>query len=74
MTQQLSINWPLFCIGNDLKYQEKIHEELKKIFKDSQKLPSIKELPQLKYLERVIKEWRKLYPCLSIEEKYRKKI
>ncbi|XP_025262350.1 cytochrome P450 4C1-like [Camponotus floridanus] len=61
--------------GNDLKYQEKIHKELKKIFKDSQKLPSVKELSQLKYLERVIKELRRLYPCISsIEEKCRKKM
>lgn len=65
MTQQLSINWSLFYIGNDLKYQGKIHKELKEIFKDSQKLPSVKELSQLKYLERVIKELRRLYPCIS---------
>lgn len=41
-------------------------EELKEVFKDSQRLTSIKELSQLKYLERVIKESRRLYPSVHM--------
>ncbi|XP_050446718.1 cytochrome P450 4C1-like isoform X1 [Cataglyphis hispanica] len=63
-TTAVSISWALFCIGNDPQCQEKIHEELKEIFKDSQRPASIKELSQLKYLERVIKESRRLYPSI----------
>ncbi|KAL6441533.1 hypothetical protein ACFW04_003590 [Cataglyphis niger] len=65
-TTAVSISWALFCIGNDPQCQEKIHEELKEIFKDSQRPASIKELSQLKYLERVIKESRRLYPSIPI--------
>ncbi|XP_025262445.1 cytochrome P450 4C1-like isoform X2 [Camponotus floridanus] len=65
-TTAISIYWTLFCIGNDLKCQEKIREELKEVFKDSQRPPSVKELSQLKYLERVIKESRRLYPSIPI--------
>ncbi|EFN69257.1 Cytochrome P450 4C1 [Camponotus floridanus] len=65
-TTAISISWALFCIGNDLKCQEKIREELKEVFKDSQRPPSVKELSQLKYLERVIKESRRLYPSIPI--------
>ncbi|XP_029666547.1 cytochrome P450 4C1-like [Formica exsecta] len=63
-TTAISVSWALFCIGNDFKCQEKIHEELKEIFKDSQRPASVKELSQLKYLERVIKESRRLYPSI----------
>ncbi|GAB1869652.1 Cytochrome P450 4C1 [Camponotus japonicus] len=65
-TTAISIGWTLFCIGNDLKCQEKIHEELKEVFKDSQRPASIKELSQLKYLERVIKESHRLYPSAPL--------
>ncbi|XP_025264322.1 cytochrome P450 4C1-like [Camponotus floridanus] len=65
-TTAISISWALFCIGNDLKCQEKIHEELKEVFKDSQRPASIEELSQLKYLGRVIKESRRLYPSVPL--------
>ncbi|XP_020294945.1 cytochrome P450 4C1-like isoform X3 [Pseudomyrmex gracilis] len=50
--------------GNYLKYQEKIHEELEEVFKDSQKPATVQEISQLKYLDRVIKESRRLYPTI----------
>lgn len=65
-TTATSVSWALFCIGNDPKCQEKIHEELKEVFKDSQSPSSLKELSQLKYLERVIKESRRLYPSVPV--------
>ncbi|XP_020294943.1 cytochrome P450 4C1-like isoform X2 [Pseudomyrmex gracilis] len=63
-TTKTSICWALFCIGNYLKYQEKIHEELEEVFKDSQKPATVQEISQLKYLDRVIKESRRLYPTI----------
>ncbi|XP_072746966.1 cytochrome P450 4C1-like [Anoplolepis gracilipes] len=65
-TTTASVSWALFCIGNDLKCQEKVHEELKEVFKDSQIPASLKEISQLKYLERVIKESRRLYPSIPL--------
>lgn len=43
-----------------------VHEELKEVFKDSQKPPSVTELSQLTYLERIIKESRRLYPSIPM--------
>ncbi|XP_020293219.1 cytochrome P450 4C1-like [Pseudomyrmex gracilis] len=63
-TTRISICWALFCIGNYLNYQEKIHEELEEVFKDSQKPATVQEISQLKYLDRVIKESRRLYPAI----------
>lgn len=52
----------LFLLGNNLKHQEKVHEGLKEVFKYSETPATVKELSQLKYLERVIKEALKLFP------------
>ncbi|XP_020293283.1 cytochrome P450 4C1-like [Pseudomyrmex gracilis] len=63
-TTKTSVSWALFCIGNYLKHQEKIHEELEEVFQDSQKPATVQEISQLKYLDRVIKESRRLYPTV----------
>ncbi|XP_072759237.1 cytochrome P450 4C1-like [Anoplolepis gracilipes] len=65
-TTAVAITWTLFLLGNNLEHQEKIHKELEEVFKDSEKPASIKELSQLKYLERVIKETLRLYPSVPL--------
>ncbi|XP_025262526.1 cytochrome P450 4C1-like [Camponotus floridanus] len=63
-TTAVAITWTLFLLGNNLEHQEKVHEELDEIFKDSETPATIKELSQLKYLDRVIKETLRIYPSV----------
>jgi len=49
-------------LGNNLEHQEKVHEELDEVFKDSETPATVKELSQLKYLDRMIKETLRLCP------------
>lgn len=65
-TTAVAITWTLFLLGNNPEHQEKVHEELEEVFKDSETPASIKELSQLKYLDRVIKETLRLYPSVPI--------
>jgi len=53
-------------LGNNLEHQKKVHEELKEVFKDSETPANVKELSQLKYLDRVIKEALRLFPSVPI--------
>ncbi|KAM0734615.1 Cytochrome P450 4C1 [Formica fusca] len=62
----VAITWTLFLLGNNLEHQEKVHEELEEVFKDSKTPASVKELLQLKYLERVIKETLRIFPSVPI--------
>ncbi|XP_015112787.1 cytochrome P450 4C1 [Diachasma alloeum] len=59
------MGWVLFCIGNDEKVQKSIHQELDEIFGDSNEPVTTKQIPQLKYLDRVIKEVLRLFPSVS---------
>ncbi|XP_029172702.1 cytochrome P450 4C1-like [Nylanderia fulva] len=65
-TTAVAITWTLFLLGNNLEHQEKVHEELEEVFKDSETPASVKELSQLKYLDRVIKETLRLYPSVPM--------
>ncbi|RLU19899.1 hypothetical protein DMN91_008458, partial [Ooceraea biroi] len=65
-TTAVAITWTLFLLGNNLDHQERVHEELDQVFKDSKATASIKELSQLKYLDRVIKESLRLYPSVPL--------
>jgi len=53
-------------LGNNLEHQEKVHEELDEIFKDSKTPATVKELSQLKYLDRIIKETLRIYPSVPV--------
>ncbi|XP_029660852.1 cytochrome P450 4C1-like isoform X1 [Formica exsecta] len=63
-TTAIAITWTLFLLGNNLEDQEKVHEELEKVFKDSKIPASVKELSQLMYLDRIIKETLRLFPSV----------
>ncbi|KAL6446204.1 hypothetical protein ACFW04_001079 [Cataglyphis niger] len=65
-TTAVAITWTLFLLGNNLEHQEKLHEELEEVFKDSKTPASVKELSQLKYLDRVIKETLRIFPSVPI--------
>lgn len=65
-TTAVAITYTLFLLGNNLEHQEKVHEELKEVFADSETPASIKELSQLKYLDRVIKETLRIFPSVPL--------
>ncbi|XP_077266484.1 cytochrome P450 4C1-like isoform X2 [Temnothorax americanus] len=65
-TTAVAMTWTLFLLGDNLEHQEKVHEELDEIFGDSDTPASVKELSQLKYLERVIKETLRLFPSVPL--------
>jgi cytochrome P450 len=44
--------------------QEKVYEEITRIFEDSDQQPTKEDLEQMKYLDRFIKESLRLYPSV----------
>lgn len=65
-TTTSGIDWALFCVGNNPDVQEKIAEEMELIFGDSDRPATIKDLNEMKYLERVLKETMRMYPPVPI--------
>lgn len=63
-TLATAVSWALFCLGNDSKIQEKVHQELNEVYGNSNNPPTTKEIAELKYLERVVKETLRLYPSV----------
>lgn len=63
-TTAAAASWSLFCIGNSPEYQEKIHKELDEVFGDSTEPATIKQLAELKTLERAIKEGLRIFPSV----------
>ncbi|XP_011307498.1 cytochrome P450 4C1 [Fopius arisanus] len=60
------ISWALFCLGNDEKVQNSIHQELHEVFGNSSEPVTTKQIPQLKYLDRVIKEVLRMFPSVAV--------
>ncbi|KAJ9574332.1 hypothetical protein L9F63_026022 [Diploptera punctata] len=65
-TTSVAICWTLYHISNHPDCQEKIYEELQSILGDSDRSPTIMELNEMKYLERVIKESLRVHPSVPL--------
>ncbi|XP_069699708.1 cytochrome P450 4C1-like [Periplaneta americana] len=65
-TTSAGMSWALFLLGLHPDVQEKAYQEQKNIFQGSERSVTMKELNEMKYLERVIKESLRLYPSVPI--------
>ncbi|XP_066589479.1 cytochrome P450 4C1-like [Prorops nasuta] len=65
-TTASAISWTLFCLGNELEVQKKLHDELKAVFGDDKRSATVSDLTELKYLDRVLKEVMRLYPPVPV--------
>ncbi|KAJ9577301.1 hypothetical protein L9F63_006140, partial [Diploptera punctata] len=63
-TTSAGMGWAIYLLGLHPDIQDKVHEELDNIFQGSDRAPSMKDLNEMKYLERVIKEALRLYPSV----------
>ena len=63
-TTAAAINWSIFNLGNHPEIQDKVHQELDEVFGDSKEPATIKQIAELKYLDRVIKESLRLNPSV----------
>ncbi|KAL8604238.1 hypothetical protein ACOMHN_014806 [Nucella lapillus] len=63
-TTAASMNWCTYLIGSDDKVQDRVHQELDRVFGDSDRMPTMNDLKELKYLECCIKEALRLYPSV----------
>ncbi|XP_067004727.2 cytochrome P450 4C1 [Anabrus simplex] len=63
-TTSAGICYALLLLGHHPDVQEKVFQELNEIFQGSDRHPTMKDLQEMKYLERVIKETLRLYPSV----------
>ncbi|EEB17117.1 cytochrome P-450, putative [Pediculus humanus corporis] len=65
-TTSTALNWCFFELGLNKKIQNKVHEELKNIFGDSNREPTYEDIIKMEYLKRVILETLRLYPSVPV--------
>ncbi|KAJ9584859.1 hypothetical protein L9F63_020795, partial [Diploptera punctata] len=65
-TVTAAISWTLYMLAVHPDVQEKAYEELESIFQNSDRPPSMQDLCEMKYLERVMKETLRLYTIAPI--------
>nr|P29981.1 RecName: Full=Cytochrome P450 4C1; AltName: Full=CYPIVC1 [Blaberus discoidalis]AAA27819.1 cytochrome P450 [Blaberus discoidalis] len=63
-TTSAGICWALFLLGSHPEIQDKVYEELDHIFQGSDRSTTMRDLADMKYLERVIKESLRLFPSV----------
>ncbi|PNF27071.1 Cytochrome P450 4C1, partial [Cryptotermes secundus] len=74
-TTSAAMCWAIYLLGLHPDVQEKAYEEQESIFQGSDRSPNMKDLTEMKYLERVIKESLRLYPSVpSVARKLNKDV
>ncbi|XP_068083527.1 uncharacterized protein [Anabrus simplex] len=63
-TTTAAICWSLLLLGEHPDIQEKVFEELDAIFQGSDRSATMRDVQEMKYLERVVKETLRLYPSV----------
>lgn len=62
--------WTLFMMGANPEIQQRVAEELKQVFGDSDRAATMSDLVELKFLERCIKETLRLFPSVPFFERH----
>ena len=66
-TTAAAINFTCFMIASHPEVQQKLHEEIDRVFSNDQDRPcTMEDLNELNYLECVIKETLRLYPSVPL--------
>ncbi|KAK7590972.1 hypothetical protein V9T40_002585 [Parthenolecanium corni] len=63
-TTSAAVGWTIYLLGRHSEIQDKVVEELNRVFGSSDRPPTLDELADLKYLECVIKETLRLFPSV----------
>lgn len=63
-TTSAALVFALYQLGNNLDIQDKVYNELSDIFGDSERSATTKDLQEMHYLEKVIKETLRMYPSV----------
>ncbi|XP_047019503.1 cytochrome P450 4C1-like [Helicoverpa zea] len=69
-TTATALTFMIMRLANEPDIQDSIAEEMKSIFGDSQRPPTLEDLSQMKYLECCIKESLRLYPSVHFISRY----
>lgn len=56
----------LFLLAQHPEYQQKCMDELNDIFEDDDRMPTMKDIREMRYLEQCIKETLRLYPSVPL--------
>ncbi|XP_058818787.1 cytochrome P450 4C1-like [Topomyia yanbarensis] len=64
-TTTAGMSWALFLLGLHPDVQDKVHQEIDSIFAGSDRPATMKDLNEMKLLERCLKETLRLYPSVS---------
>ncbi|XP_033213837.1 cytochrome P450 4c3-like [Belonocnema kinseyi] len=65
-TTASALNWAIFNLGSNPDVQEKLHQELDQVFRDSKEPATMQQIAELTYHERVIKENLRLNPSVPL--------
>ncbi|XP_069680169.1 cytochrome P450 4C1-like [Periplaneta americana] len=65
-TVSSAVSAALYLLGLHPEIQDRVYEELRDIFQDSDRSPNMKDLQDMQYLKMVIKEVLRLYPSAPI--------
>ncbi|KAJ2949961.1 hypothetical protein O0L34_g11284 [Tuta absoluta] len=69
-TTSSALSFMIMRIANETKVQDRIYKELHQIFGDSQRVPTIEDLNQMRFLDCCIKESLRLYPGVPLIARY----